>query len=227
MNDEKFDFISDVREKKTVARSARNRRTHCGKGGSVRLPSDNLSRKELQKMNGDVKSYRLNDPMKWEDFKALPDDLKVVYIRQLREKFSVTDAEIANMMGVRRETVGKLFRSSGISAGRTAGGRRSWDKAAWNAWLNRQDHFAAQPDERPEPAEGEEAAEKGAEPVEPIRPGSVVAEHCETIRSIPETGGVTFAGAADAALHTLSVLLGGANVRMCVSWEVLHEKENA
>lgn len=43
MKDETYVFISDVKEKGSVARSARNARSHCGKGGRVRLPSDNLS----------------------------------------------------------------------------------------------------------------------------------------------------------------------------------------
>ena len=63
MKDETYAFISDVKEKGFTARSARHTRTHCGKGGRVRLPSDNLSKKELEKLNGECKSFRLNDPM--------------------------------------------------------------------------------------------------------------------------------------------------------------------
>ena len=63
MTDEKFVFVSDVAEKKRTARGSHNKRTHCGRGGTVRFPSDNMTRKELSKMNGEVKSYRMNDPM--------------------------------------------------------------------------------------------------------------------------------------------------------------------
>ena len=81
MKDETYAFISDVKDKKITARSARHTRTHCGKGGRVRFPSDNLSKKELQKMNGECKSFRLNDPMVWKEFKSMPDDLKITYIK--------------------------------------------------------------------------------------------------------------------------------------------------
>lgn len=225
MNDEQFDFISDVKEKKTTARSARNRRTHCGKGGSVQLPSDNLSRKELQKMNGEVKSYRLNDPMKWEEYKALPDDLKVCYVKQLREKFSVPDCEIASMMGCDRITFGKLIRPLGLGLGKTAGGRKTWDKAGWNGWLNGgRDKPIAAP-EGPKCTDCAEAEGDIAKPDEHIRDDEEHSQyHNREIRAIPRNGGVTFTGAADAALHTLSVLLGGANVKICVSWEVLQDE---
>ena len=84
MKDETYVFIQDVKEKKTTARSARHTRTHCGRGGRVRLPSDNLSKKELMKMSGECKSYRLNSPMSWDEFKAMPDDIKITYIKLLR-----------------------------------------------------------------------------------------------------------------------------------------------
>lgn len=45
MKDETYSYISDVKEKGITARSARNRRTHTGKGGKVRFPSDSLSKK--------------------------------------------------------------------------------------------------------------------------------------------------------------------------------------
>lgn len=86
MTDEKFLFVTDCADKKRTARGVNNKRTHTGKGGKVRFPSDNLTRKELNAMNGEVVSYKLNEPMTWAEFKALPDDIKKTYIKLLREK---------------------------------------------------------------------------------------------------------------------------------------------
>ena len=61
--DEQYVMISDSIEKKKIARSSHNRKTHCGKSGRVKFPSDYLSKKELKAMNSDVKSYNLNRPM--------------------------------------------------------------------------------------------------------------------------------------------------------------------
>lgn len=61
--DEPLEMIEDSISKKRAAQSARHRRTHCGKSGSVKFPSDYMTKKELKAMNGECKSYRLNDPM--------------------------------------------------------------------------------------------------------------------------------------------------------------------
>ena len=85
--DEQYVMISDSIEKKNIARSSRCRKTHCGKGGRVKFPSDYKTKKELKAMNGDVKTYNLNKPMSWTEFKALPEDLKITYIKKLRNEF--------------------------------------------------------------------------------------------------------------------------------------------
>ena len=105
MTDEKFVFISESKEKKNIAHSARNRRTHTGKGGKVRFPSDYLSKKELQSMNSEVTAYKLNSMMTWNEFKAMPDDIKVAYIKLIREKFNTTDKVLAEAFGVHRITL--------------------------------------------------------------------------------------------------------------------------
>ena len=134
MTDEKYSFVSDVRDKKVTARSARSKRTHTGKGGRVRLPSDNLSKKELQKMNGECKSYKLNSPMTWKEFKSLPDDIRITYIKMLRKKYNIPDQEIANMLGIGRQAFIKEVARLGISKGKKTGGRKSWDKDDFYAW---------------------------------------------------------------------------------------------
>ena len=89
MTDEKYSYIQDVKDKKVTARSARNKRTHNGKGGSVKFPSDYMTKKEIKAMSGEVKSYRLNKPMTWQEFKAMPHDVQYGYIKLLKSKYSV------------------------------------------------------------------------------------------------------------------------------------------
>ena len=114
MSDEKYQYISDCREKKSIAASAFKQRTHCGKGGSVKFPSDFMSRKELKAMNGEVKSYRMNDPISWEEFLEWPNEYKVAYIKKLRERFGVNDLYIANMFDVACNTMLAYFREFGL-----------------------------------------------------------------------------------------------------------------
>ena len=100
MSDEAFDLKQENREKKITAGSARNRRGHTGKGGRVRLPSDNLTQKQWEAKNGECKTYRLGAPMDWDEFSAMPDDLKAMYVKNLRRKFSIPDEALATVMGV-------------------------------------------------------------------------------------------------------------------------------
>ena len=117
MPDEQYVMISDSIEKKNIARSSRCRKTHCGKGGRVKFPSDYKTKKELKAMNGDVKTYNLNKPMSWTEFKALPEDLKITYIKKLRNEFNAPDKNIAEMMGVTRSCFCKAIKELGLSRG--------------------------------------------------------------------------------------------------------------
>lgn len=135
MTDEKYTFVEDCREKKRIARGAFNKRTHAGKGGRVRFPSDYKTKRELKAMNGEVHSYKLNKPMKWAEFKGLPEDLKVTYITNLRKSFGVPDVRIADMFGVSGPTVTALCKRLDISLGQGTRSRR-WNKEAFEVWCN-------------------------------------------------------------------------------------------
>ena len=129
MPDEQYVMISDSIEKKKIAHSSHNRKTHCGKGGRVKFPSDYLSKKELKAMNGDVKSYNLNKPMTWEEFRRMPQDLQIMYIKKLRNEFGVPDIVLSKAMGVCKSSFSKAMRDLNLSLGKSAG-------ATGKKWLN-------------------------------------------------------------------------------------------
>ena len=129
MPDEQYVMISDSIEKKKIAHSSHNRKTHCGKGGRVKFPSDYLSKKELNAMNGDVKSYSLNKPMTWEEFRSMPQDLQIMYIKKLRNEFGVPDVVLSKSMGVCKSSFSKAMKDLNLSLGKRAG-------ATGKQWLN-------------------------------------------------------------------------------------------
>lgn len=129
MPDEQYVMISDSIEKKKIAHSSHNRKTHCGKGGRVKFPSDYLSKKELKAMNGDVKSYNLNKPMTWEEFRRMPQDLQIMYIKKLRNEFGVPDIVLSKAMGVCKSSFSKAMKDLNLSLGKSAG-------ATGKQWLN-------------------------------------------------------------------------------------------
>ena len=132
MTDEKYTFITDVAEKKRTARGAFNKRTHNGKGGKVRFPSDYLSNKERNEMNGEVREYRMNSPITYSEFKKYPDDLKKNYVKRLRDMFDVSDTDIAAMMGVKAKTLNAALVKIDASGGRR--GKRKADYVAFEKW---------------------------------------------------------------------------------------------
>lgn len=224
MTDEKFLFLQDLREKGNIGRSATHKRTHTGRGGKVKFPSDYLTRKELAAMNGECRTYRLNDPMTWDEFKSMPDELKISYINAIRERYRLPDSKIfADLFGksqtVAKRTIGDL----GIGRGRGHQCTHQ-DIHGWNKWLNRDVPTPEETEQtEDDPVEADEPEIVEAVPVaEEIAEEPVMQqkEHGLT----PYSGTIMFEGAADKALEAVKVLLNGGNVRLTVHWESLNEK---
>ena len=107
------DFDYDVRQKKDVARSAAHR--VCGsKSRKCSLPSDGLSKAQIEAMHGEVQSYNLSRPMDWHTFRGMPEDLQKEYIRNLQEDFRVTDGMLGEMFGKSPATIQQLRQAVGI-----------------------------------------------------------------------------------------------------------------
>lgn len=223
VKDETFVFIQDVKEKGHISRSARNRRTHNGKGGRAKFPSDYMTKKEILKMNGEVKSYKLNDPMSWDEFQAMPDDIKITYIKLLREKFGVPDSHIGKMLGVLQNRISKEIIRLGINGGRGSG-KTKWSKDAWLAWCNGAPAPAAEPSE--EDIEFDERSMASLEDIfEPVSVPEVkvLPVRQEKAKAIPNSGSMTFEGSIEKVLNTVSALIGGAYVHINIAWDVLPE----
>ena len=126
MSDEKYEYIQDTKDKKHTARSAHNRRGHCGKCGRVMMPSDHYTKKHLESLNGEVKTYQLGNPMSLEDFIELPDDLKIMYIKKLRKMFNVPDEELADAFGIERDKFSKCISNLGIGSRKYCDFDKNW-----------------------------------------------------------------------------------------------------
>lgn len=130
-------FYDECADRKRTARGAFNKRTHNGKRGGVKFPSDYLSKKEKNKMNGEIKVYKMNEPITYAEFKKYPDDLKKQYVNNLREKFDVSDTAIAEMMGINKRTLNRLLNIIDASGGRR--GSRKADYEGFEKWKNAHD----------------------------------------------------------------------------------------
>ena len=94
------DFDYDAMQKKRIAHGA----SHMKRGGKSKkctLPSDYLTAAQKRRLNGPVSTYKLDEPMSWESFKAMPEDLQKKYILRLQENYGAND-----------EMIGKMFKKS-------------------------------------------------------------------------------------------------------------------
>ena len=87
-------------------------------------------------MNGEVKAYRLNDPMTWAEFKALPEDLQEVYVKGLRSRFGVSDTKIGEMFGMSQNATSVYFKKKGLALGKGANNNSKFKSEDWFKWCH-------------------------------------------------------------------------------------------
>lgn len=75
------EFTSECAEKKRIARGELARKK--GGGKTCRLPSDNLTKKQLEEKCSEVYSVNLKKMMSWEDYSHLDDNFKKKYLTYL------------------------------------------------------------------------------------------------------------------------------------------------
>lgn len=205
MTDEEYIFRTECAEKKRVARGSFNRLSHAGKGGRVKMPSDYMTKKERDKMNGEVQSYNLNRPMKWAQFKQMPDDIKREYIKSIMEKFNPQQIAIAEMLGISTWTLNDLCRGQlGISFKRGGAPGESRNAAFW-AWVNG----------------ATEAKQEAAPEIVEEKPAQKPQGGAEA----PESGMLVFSDttAQDAFNAAYTLLTTVSMRRVVISWEAAHE----
>lgn len=215
MTDEKYVFVTDCAEKKWTARGIHNKRTHTGKGGKVRFPSDYLTRKEREAMNGEVKTYSLNRPMRWKEFKLLPDDVRREYIENLQSRFGVMQKDLAAMLGVSVQTVGLETKKLGIKFPHR-GGWANHNNGGFRAFCA--EELKAEPEEAPTETKQSvpEVAEKPPEEVKaPTTP------LVQNRGGAPASGSLCFENTTTTdALNLVFSLLGPVSMaKLSVSWE--------
>lgn len=132
------DFDYDAMEKKRIARGA----IHMKRGSKSKkcsLPHDGLTAAQLRRLNGPVNTYKLDEPMDWKSFKAIPEDLKKQYITWLQDTYQANDTMLAKMFDVSRPTLLRMRGELGISV---LEDRRLYAKdkeirdAKWEAFCN-------------------------------------------------------------------------------------------
>lgn len=207
MTDEEYIFRCDSAEKKRTARGVHNKRTHNGKGGRVKFPSDYMTKKEREKMSGETRSFQLNKPMTWNEYTRLPRDIKGEYLKNITGKFNPTTKALGAMFGVSDKTARQELLKHEITRQRGGQPGRIRD-AAFIKWLNGESGT-------PEVA----IAEEPETPANPLKREKIT-EHSPTV------GELTFTKTtAQDAFNSVYPLLNLTAIKtITISWEVESEQ---
>ena len=144
------------------------RQTSAERKRNVRLPSDHLSKKEREKMNGEVHNFNMGAPTRWHEFITWPKDLQIEYIQRLEEAYHAKNEDIAGMLDVSISCYRKHKNSLGIKG--KAGHGKPIDRAGWAKFLGAKE-FAPEVLVKSSPVVEEkvELPEKKEEKQEPIK----------------------------------------------------------
>ena len=132
------DFDYDALQKKRIAAGAR----HMKRGSRSKrcsLPSDNLTPAQLKRRNGPVSTYKLDAPMRWDDFKAMPVDLQKQYLTNLVETYGATNEMLGDMFYVHPTYVGAMKKALGVvshNPHRVLGEKKAIRDHMWAAFCN-------------------------------------------------------------------------------------------
>ena len=105
-------FEREIQEKRRIAAGARHKKRR-GRGCS--LPSDCLTPAQLRRLSGNVVTYRLDGPMRYEEVMSLPEDLRREYVASLRDNYQINAAMLGRMLFVPEERAAELMKALGIS----------------------------------------------------------------------------------------------------------------
>ena len=132
------DFDYDVLQKKRIAAGAR----HMKRGSRSKrcsLPSDHLTPAQLKRRNGPVSTYKLDAPMRWDDFKSMPVDLQKQYLTNLVETYGATNEMLGDMFYVHPTHVGAVKKALGVvshNPHRLIGEKKAIRDQMWAAFCN-------------------------------------------------------------------------------------------
>ena len=142
MTDEEYLFRQTEKERKRIGYGAKHKKR--GGGRYVRLPSDNLTKKEREALNGEIKTYKEKAFYTWQEFKKLPSDIQVKWVNSLVNTYGVgLEAISVVVFGNGEKTLRNYLTRSGDSKyinkalqGRASVKAKKKLEAAFDAWKN-------------------------------------------------------------------------------------------
>lgn len=141
------DFDYDCWQKKQLARQAKYRK-NGSKSRKCSMSTDRMTQRQWEKLNGEVITMNLNQPMQWKEFKGLTASLQEEYLKHLISRFDVNAASLGKMFNVHTVTVRNYIRDHNLNVRFAVGHSMDRDhKSAWEVFLGNCDEPAESTDE--------------------------------------------------------------------------------
>lgn len=113
MNDAEYLFKQTEIERKKLGYGDKHKKRQGGR--YVRTPSDNLSKKEREALNGEIKTWKEKPFYTWDEFKQLPDDVKLRWVNSILNRYDVGIKSIGEVvLGVSGPTVQMHLKKRGL-----------------------------------------------------------------------------------------------------------------
>lgn len=114
MTDVLYVYNQDIKEKKSAGYGAFHKK-NGSKSKKCNFPSDYLSRKEKNKMNGTVSTLNLGRFYTWEEFKKFSTDFQVEYLQSLADNYTVgVDAIAGEVFGITGQSMKQYLVNHGV-----------------------------------------------------------------------------------------------------------------
>ena len=129
-----WEFEKDCREKKNIGHSAAKR---VGLRKGCKLPSDYMTKKEKNQLNGEVISMNMNKPMTYLEFQKLSETMQAEYLQNLIDNHGGSVRKAAKMFGITESALRKHMTKHFSKALVTVNGKPSVERAAmWEDFLS-------------------------------------------------------------------------------------------
>lgn len=119
MNDAEYIFRTDCAEKKRAGHGAQHKVRSGGR--RVMMPSDHLTRKEKEKLNGECMSYDMSKPVEWAVFRSWPVDIQREFLDKLYHDYGFTQTMLGKVFGISQTTVKDTMRLLGVKPRKKGG----------------------------------------------------------------------------------------------------------
>ena len=160
-------------------------------------------------MSEKTEIYRLNKPLTWKEFLAMPDEYRIAYITALRQKYNVPDRHLCKMMGQQSGGFSQQMQRLRIRSTRKK--NVVWDKKGFYAWVN------AYRTQKAEPVEDAPICVPYDE--ETYAQHNIVVDQKEALH--PCSGTLCLVGTAQSAWDIIKRILGNKTMKITLSWEAV------